>query len=127
PTYEKLTIFFTTSPSAANSVCPNGTRSTKIANTSWSPRPHATTRRLIARRLRDNANPRPRMNAIPSTPVRRWPAGRGGGAGDAGGGSDDVPWGAVTGAAGRRPAAWIVFQAKRGSVNTARGHTKMTG
>ena len=71
PAYEKLRICFTMSPSVWNSECPKGTSSTKMANASCRPTPHATTCQLIAPRLRDNAIPIPRMSAIPKIPVRR--------------------------------------------------------
>ena len=79
PAYEKLRIFVTVAPSQLKMVCPTGTRSTKIANSSCSPTPHATTRQLIARRLREKATPMPRITRIPKIPVSREPTERGGG------------------------------------------------
>src|SRR6059036_3735094 len=71
PTYEKLRILVIASPRVRNNLWPSGTRSTKMANASCSPTPHATTRQLMALRLRDSAIPMPRMRAIPKIPVIR--------------------------------------------------------
>ena len=62
----------TTSPRRRKSACPAGTRSTKIANATWSPSPHATTRQRIFRRSRDKANTDPddrRQAHEPGQPV----------------------------------------------------------
>src|SRR5207248_10135317 len=99
------------------------TRNTKIANTSCNPTPQATTRPLIAPRLRESAKPIARINAIPKIPVSRWGIERA------------APWG-TGGTVGRgalfaegcgaRIAPCTEFQAKRGSVNTSKAHTNVT-
>src|SRR6266566_3375997 len=48
PAYEKLRIFVTVAPSQLKIVWPTGTRSTKIANSSCNPTPHAISRRVVA-------------------------------------------------------------------------------
>src|SRR6266513_991792 len=112
----------TTSPRARNRRWPRGTRSTKTANATWRPRPHATTRRLIARRFRDSPTPMTRIAAMPITPTSRAPRGRGATAGGAGG----VGTTCAAGSWARGPiAACTEFQANRGTVKTSSAHTNV--
>src|SRR5207302_9434992 len=103
---------------------PRGTGRTQIAKASGSAGPQATIRQLIARRLRDSAMPIPRIRTIPNRPVSRWPTERGA-AWVTGGATMD---GETTdsGAGCGRTAPRRLFQANRGSVNTASAHTNVT-
>ena len=59
------------SPSTWNVVCPSPVFSTSTANSSWSPKPHATVRRLMARRLVDHATATVAIRMSPTIGCRR--------------------------------------------------------
>ena len=61
----------TRAPSQRKSAWPAGTRSTKMANSTWSPSPQATTRQRMARRLCESATPIAMMSTSPMMPENR--------------------------------------------------------
>ncbi|MNT28189.1 hypothetical protein D3C72_1638560 [compost metagenome] len=71
PCLEKSRICVTPWPSAWKSRLPQSVLRMKKARASWKPRPHRTTRGLMALRLVDRAKAMPRMATMPASPMKR--------------------------------------------------------
>src|SRR6266849_10642416 len=71
PAKEKLSSLLAPAPRKPNTELPTPERRTKKPSANWSPRPQAMVLSLIERRLVENNHARPKITAMPSTPVKR--------------------------------------------------------